>query len=250
MSNMKGAVTAVTAYHADNYDYPPHPTSGARPNLLARTKANQDTILYNYLKGYVDDVTLFNCPVSGFDKTTVAITQGGDTYTYQEAYTNKDNVLSDNSIDLNCSYALYWNFKSYYQNSRNVASFMGPGKKSKGRNKLLISDYMGYYDQLRPNQSWVCSHKFSGSAVGRSSNDAGVEDPPYHVLKDANPSDNIEQDRDGFTVPSGDLFGKTELNCGYIDGSLLKCKGTDTIQMIAAGAQWSWQFMPDKDHWK
>ncbi|ARN57036.1 type II secretion system protein [Sedimentisphaera salicampi] len=248
-SNMHGAVIGLNAYHADNYDYPKHPCAHVRPNALARNKTynpqdpeNSDTYTYKYLKGYIDEVGVFNCPLSGFDAKDIAMSPKGEPLTYQEAYQNKNDWFhkSNNKI-LNCSYALYWNYKPY---KNNPGSFEGPGKKS--QYNLLISDYFAYYNQLRPTQSWVSTHKIDGGSLTR------LDGMPYYGLKDDSPAQWVTTDSEGFTVlKDNSPFDDLKLNCGYTDGSVKSIKGSDTMRQRAyAGADsWCEHFMPAKRHW-
>ena len=249
MSNMRGAITAVSAYRADNQDYPVHASAVARPNLLGRQKSynisgkHDDTYVYKYLAGYVDDVATFNCPVSGFKRDTYHDTVGSVDYTFQDSYRNKDGIwdTTSNGLELTCSYALYWNYEVY---SKNTGGFVGPGKRSK--TKLLISDYFGYYNNLAPTQSWVSTHKLKGSSIARETGN-----PPYNATADSSPGQYTEVDRDGYTViKSNTMFDKLDLNVGFVDGSVSKIKGSETVKQTAVGDSWSYQFMPNERYWK
>ena len=233
-SNQRQLIISIFVYSTDNDNLlPPHTTEVARANLLSRRNSPNDTYQYKYLGGYLPDVGVFNCPVSGF-KDDMDINIGGNNYTYQELY--RDGY--DLGAQLPCSYMLYWNYISFDKVSLQSANsdnkygetFVGPGKKS--RNTLLVSDSFYYSGALggTVNESWHSSHMIGGS--GKSINDRY----PYFVLP------GIAAELDFDTNP--DLRNVT-LNAGYLDGSVTSFKSRDTIKQQAVSG-WAISYLPAK----
>ncbi len=243
-SNIHQLVIGVSTYAADNSDtLPPSSSNAARPCLLARNKASGDTYQFKYLGKYLQDVSIFMCPVSGFD-SSMTKNLGGVEYTYQEIYENIDDWFNNISDDFYCSYNLFWNYNRFADlpaiNSDNDPDsrlpskpFKGPGKNSK--NQLLVSDSFNFSGALSPKNTWYSTHNFKGASKQI------IDGFPYYAGSTGAGTIN---DIDNETT-----LQKIQLNAGYLDASVRTFSSGDSIRQLA-NSGWAQTFMPDIQEWK
>ncbi|MBI9016539.1 MAG: type II secretion system protein [Phycisphaerae bacterium] len=242
-SNQHQLVLGVIAYHSDNDgNFPPHSTKVARPNLLARNKNTGDDYQYRYIGKYLPEVNVFNCPMSNFDAQS-RWDFGGQEYTYQQLYENKDDWFASVQTDLSCSYVLLWSYEKYAafpaNNSDNNPDtrippkpFMGPGKRTK--NKLLVCDSFYFSNALTPQNRWTCNHKFKGASKSSSKTN------PYYVAGSPGLETELDTNTDLQNIP---------LNAGYSDGSVRRYQSGESVRQQAVSG-WAATYLPPIQMWK
>ncbi len=245
-SNQHQLIIGVITYSADNDGKLPPPSSNvARPCLLARNKAATDDYQYRYLGKYLQDVSIFMCPVSGFSSDMTKVV-GGVAYTYQQLYENIDDWFSKYSDDFYCSYNLFWNYSRFadpalaaYNTDNNPdtripsRAFKGPSKESK--NQLLVCDAFNFSGQLSPGNTWYSTHNFKGGSKQT------IDGFPYYAGASGvgSPTD---LDTDG-------NLQKVKLNAGYLDASVRPYISGDTVGQYAVSG-WALTFIPPIQEWK
>jgi prepilin-type N-terminal cleavage/methylation domain-containing protein len=204
-SNQKQLLTGVSAYYTECGDYPQSivEQNNGRKNRATNTWTWPSRIIYRpghvpgnptpasnsagyvgyYLKKYLSDSRVFNCPLAGI---------GYDNRTYTDSITRQkvlynDMYKSGNGDYLSCSYFLWWNYLGFdYVSSTHPESlrFAGPGKNS--RAKLLVSDAVMYGEQSINNNSdkyWSVTHPFKGTASPGAFVFHSFFDPDKKLLK-------------------------------------------------------------------
>ena len=226
-SNMRQIVLGLTTYAESNDSrLPPHPstisrpTSYHRPNELnwrvgnAMGPADPDVDGYHwtgrYLGAYLEDASVFNCPLSAIRDNTPWPPTGTVQGTYGEFY------KSGRFAPLHCTYTLLWSYQGYnHQKSGHVTKsmghFAGPDKLD-SKTKLVIQDAFFYLTtntnllfDAPPQNSWCTSHPSK----------QGIRAFPYYVHRDL----------------GGQELPKIRFNAGYLDGRVESFMSWDALKV-------------------
>jgi prepilin-type N-terminal cleavage/methylation domain-containing protein len=204
-NNQKQLIIGVNAYYSEYGDYPTSivEQNNGRKTRAANTWTWPSRIIYRpahvpdnetphsnsagyigyYLKKYLPDSRVFNCPLAGvgYDNRTYL-----DLVTHQKVLYN-DMYKSGNGDFLSCSYFLWWNYLGFdYASTTHPESlrFAGPGKNS--RAKLLVSDGVMYGEKSLNKDSdkcWSVTHPFKGTTSSAAFVFHSFFDPDKKLLK-------------------------------------------------------------------
>lgn len=223
-SNMHQVVLGVAEYAVDNNGKLLPNTSRLRsgnwhlPHELNFHPSNNRVVINNpeterdyhyvgrYLKPYLEDVKIFNCPASPIDPKAEwppAGAGGGDPVdTYENLY------RTGQYAPLHCTYMPFWNYQGYNYNENNSAFLKhieGP-KSLESKTKLLLQDAMLFktdasllFPQDVPS-TWFTTHR-----TKETKKNEGL--PFYSVLGYPEPS----HQSDVVTIP------EVKLNAAYLD---------------------------------
>jgi prepilin-type N-terminal cleavage/methylation domain-containing protein len=233
-TNQHQLLMGLVQYSAENKDkLPPSPSLITRGNNKGNyhrpTELNwaenyigfyqDDNYAGKYLRKYLSDVKVFNCPLAPIDPRTPwpppssGMSGAG---TYGKFYE------SGAFTPLHSTYILLWNYQGYNHDVSDFVDlsrghFEGPRTMS-GKSKLVVQDTLFYLTTNvnmlwpTPQWSWYSSHPFEGSTNAQ----------PYHTLYDKNET----------------LLPEVWLNAGYLDGRVErfyseKTKSVKNFQAVA-----------------